>query len=83
MSTKIAVMIFRSSLGGVGAGALARGVPQARQKRACAGFSVPHSMQNGMEEAYVGGAIPSSREGRIRTAGLLLPSDGASTRETK
>jgi hypothetical protein len=30
-------------------------------------------MQNGMEEAYVGGAIRSSRDGRIRTAGLLLP----------
>jgi hypothetical protein len=42
------VMTFRSSLGGVGGGASASALPQPRQKRAWGGFSVPHSVQNGM-----------------------------------
>ena len=75
-STKIAVMTFRSSLGGAAGGASTSAFPHAEQKRACTGFSVPHSVQKGMGEGYDGGPFPTSRlsrDARIRTADLLLP----------
>jgi hypothetical protein len=49
----MAVITLRSSpVGGGGGGAVTMAVPHAKQKRASAGFSVPHEVQNGMQGAY-------------------------------
>jgi hypothetical protein len=47
-------MTLRSSLGttGAGAGAWAIAVPHEKQNFAAGGFSVPHSVQNGMGREY-------------------------------
>src|SRR5439155_26141760 len=70
---KIAVITLRSSLGCAAGGESGSAFPQPRQKRACSGFSVPHTLQIRMFQAYGGSRSGSSRDGRIRTAGLLLP----------